>query len=269
MNLNDLAGRAADPQFISGIYNYCDRWCERCPFTQRCLNFAMQDEEAGAPSSDAHDIASGEFWDKLSDIFQQTIALIKESAREAGVDLASPELRAEALAHEHQVRRREAKNKALPRAAMAYVKGVDRWMESAAPAFREKGVELETEARLEVGDPHGDAAKLTDFIEVIRWYQSFIYVKLCRAVGSRAEEQIARDAALGAFPKDSDGTAKVVLVALERSIAAWAGLREMLPEQGDAVLDLLRQLARLRATTESMFPQARSFVRPGFDGAAI
>ena len=142
------------------------------------------------------------------------------------------------------------------------------WMEAAAPAFREKGVELETEARLEVGDPHGDAAKLTDFIEVIRWYQSFIYVKLCRATSSHAEEQIERDAALGAFPKDSDGTAKVALVAIDRSIAAWAGLREMLPEQDDAILDLLRQLARLRSATETMFPQARSFVRPGFDGSA-
>lgn len=263
MNLNDLAGRAADPRFISGIYNYCDRWCERCPFTQRCLNFAMQEEDAGVASSDAHDLASGEFWDKLSDIFQQTIELIKESAREAGVDLDSPERRAEVLSHERQVRQREAKNQTLPRAAMAYVKVVDRWMEAAAPAFREKGVELETEARLEVGDPHGAAAKLTDFIEVIRWYQSFIYVKLRRAVASQAEEQVERDAALGAFPKDSDGT--VVLVALERSIAAWAGLREMLPEQGDAVLDLLRQLAHLRGGTEASFPQARSFVRPGFD----
>ena len=268
MNLSDLAGRAADPRFISGIYNYCDRWCERCPFTQRCLNFAMQEEDAGVASSDAHDLASGEFWDKLSGIFQQTIELIKEAAHEAGVDLAAPELRAEALAHERQVRRREAKNQTLPRAAMVYLKAVDRWMNAAAPVFRDKGVELETEARLEVGDPHGDAAKLTDFIEVIRWYQSFIYVKLCRAVGSQAEEQIERDAALGAFPKDSDGTAKVALVAIDRSIAAWAGLREMLPEQDDAILDLLRQLARLRSATETMFPQARSFVRPGFDGSA-
>ncbi len=22
---------AEDPRFIQSIYNYCDRWCERCP----------------------------------------------------------------------------------------------------------------------------------------------------------------------------------------------------------------------------------------------
>lgn len=24
-------------RFITGIYNYCDYWCARCPFTQQCL----------------------------------------------------------------------------------------------------------------------------------------------------------------------------------------------------------------------------------------
>ena len=35
---------AQNPDFISGIYNYCDRWCERCAFTSRCMNFAMGEE---------------------------------------------------------------------------------------------------------------------------------------------------------------------------------------------------------------------------------
>jgi hypothetical protein len=26
--------------FIVGIFNYCDRWCERCEFTSRCRVFA-------------------------------------------------------------------------------------------------------------------------------------------------------------------------------------------------------------------------------------
>jgi hypothetical protein len=30
--------------FIPGVYNYCDRWCERCPFTGRCRVFADEAE---------------------------------------------------------------------------------------------------------------------------------------------------------------------------------------------------------------------------------
>ncbi len=33
--------------FIPGIYNYCDRWCERCPFTDRCMNYAMEKRRWG------------------------------------------------------------------------------------------------------------------------------------------------------------------------------------------------------------------------------
>ena len=28
--------------FIVGVYNYCDRWCERCPLTSRCRVFAEE-----------------------------------------------------------------------------------------------------------------------------------------------------------------------------------------------------------------------------------
>jgi len=44
--LRELARRR---DFISGIYNYCDRWCERCAFTHRCRVYATQkqfEEEA-------------------------------------------------------------------------------------------------------------------------------------------------------------------------------------------------------------------------------
>jgi hypothetical protein len=28
-------------RYIDFISAYCDRWCERCPFTERCSNFAV------------------------------------------------------------------------------------------------------------------------------------------------------------------------------------------------------------------------------------
>ena len=71
------------------------------------------------------------------------------------------------------------------------------------------------------------------------------------------------DEELKAMPKDSDGSAKIALIAMDRSISAWAGLRETLGD--DSVLDLLVQLTRLRRETEALFPNARRFVRPGFD----
>ena len=47
MDKEELLKRAKDPKYISGIYNYCDRWCERCQFTSRCLNCTLVEEQFG------------------------------------------------------------------------------------------------------------------------------------------------------------------------------------------------------------------------------
>jgi hypothetical protein len=126
--------------------------------------------------------------------------------------------------------------------------------------------ELKTLVELEIGDPKGEAEKLSDFTDVIRWYQHFIYVKLRRAISSRARKDLETDEELKAIFDDCDGSAKIALIAMDRSIAAWSGLREALGgDDADGILDLLAQLAKIRRETEKLFPQARSFVRPGFD----
>jgi len=80
--LKDMAG---SKQFIEGIYNYCDRWCERCSFTSRCLNYAMaEDEPEDAESRDARNQA---FWQKIGETFQVTLELLHEFAEEHGIDL--------------------------------------------------------------------------------------------------------------------------------------------------------------------------------------
>ncbi len=72
-------------------------------------------------------------------------------------------------------------------------------------------------------------------------------------------------AILDEFPKDSDGSAKVALIAMDRSIAAWGELHRHFPDAEDDILDLLAHLDRLRRHAEQEFPAARAFVRPGFD----
>jgi len=60
----DLKQSVKDPDCIPGIYNYCDRWCERCAFTSRCLTFKQSKEKFGDP--DTSDINNAAFWEKLS-----------------------------------------------------------------------------------------------------------------------------------------------------------------------------------------------------------
>jgi hypothetical protein len=60
MDTNELKRVTQNPNFITGIYNYCDRWCERCAFTSRCLNFEMGNEKFGDLKD--MDIKNKDYW---------------------------------------------------------------------------------------------------------------------------------------------------------------------------------------------------------------
>ncbi len=255
--MQDLAG---DPRFISGIYNYCDRWCERCPLTSRCLVFATeQQEDAEDPAS--RDINNRAFWTRLEKIFHEAQEMLDEMLKERGIELEPMDPETE----QKQARRHdEARNHPCAVDASKYAKAVKEWFEQAEPRFRERGEALESQHRMELpgADPAGDARHLEDAVEVIRWYQYQIAVKLMRAASS-AQREDEMDIALD--HSDADGSAKVALIGTDRSLAAWAEVLRQLPDEEDRILPLLAALSRLRCDVEAAFPNARAFIRPGFD----
>lgn len=260
MNKEDLKNLADNPDFIPGIYNYCDRWCERCPFTSRCMVFAMEEQQFDDPA--AHDLSSEAFWHAIGETLRVTLEMLQEIAEEQGIDLDSLDVEADM---EEQRRIEEvARDHECARAAAVYADMVDAWFDSAEDLFAEKEDELNLRIRLNLpgADPREEAASIEDAVEIIRWYQHQIEVKLLRALQGALEE---RPAILEGFPKDSDGSAKVALIAMDRSMAAWGELYRHFPEGQDDILDLLVHLDRLRRKTEQEFPAARAFVRPGFD----
>jgi len=257
---DDLKQLAANPKFIKSIYNYCDRWCERCPFTSRCLNFAMTEEKFADPET--RDINNEAFWQKLSETFQMTLDLLKETAEREGIDLDS--LDTEEVVEKERLNEEVVKNHKCCRAAREYGKMVDDWFDSARDLFEKEEDELNLEARFGITNvnPVGEEASLEEEVEVIRWYQHQIYVKLMRAIRGDLEEK-SED--FDEFSNDSDGSAKVALIAIDRSIAAWGEIHGHLPMLGNDVLNILVHLERLRRVVEKIFPDARAFIRPGFD----
>ena len=129
MNRDRLKKLAADKRFISGIYNYCDRWCERCPQTSRCLNFSISEEEFSDP--EARDIRNEAFWKKLSGVFQETLELLKESAKEWGIDLETLDYKDDL--DSMKAKDAAVKNHVLSRAAKRYSGWVEDWFKEFFP----------------------------------------------------------------------------------------------------------------------------------------
>jgi hypothetical protein len=261
MDKKDILKLAKDPRYISGIYNYCDRWCERCGFTSRCLTYAIEKEDFG--DRVICDLNNKAFWDKLQLILQQTREMIKELAMERGIDLNALDM--ESTDDEISNLLDEAKDHELSLSACYYSGIVDRWFESEYPLFEQRQNELNTMLELGISEaePYAQADEIIDAVEVIRWYQHQIYVKLMRAL--RGDELVDIQENDNTLQRDSVGSALVALIAIDRSIGAWGRLQEHFPEKTNSILDILLHLDRLRRKIEQAFPDARNFKRPGFD----
>jgi hypothetical protein len=247
MQRRSLTELASNPDLISGIYNYCDRWCERCPLTSRCLVYATEQMDHNGShngSIQTHDLRNEAFWHKLSSILLETQEMISEWASEAGVDLSYiPEEETNKRKHRRQL----VDNHPLTRAGKKYANSASDW-------FRNFD-------RTEQNEP---SEELEDAREVIQWYQYQIAVKIMRALSCRSDGW-EDEPEMADSPRDSDGSAKVALIGIDRSIAAWRWMQLSLPDRPESIVPLILQLERLRQRVEKAFPEARDFVRPGFD----
>jgi hypothetical protein len=289
---------ASSGNFIPGIYNYCDRWCERCPFTSRCLTYSMEQEQrrerpesdggGGGGGGDNPEAEDSAMLDTVSQNFKLALEMVKEDCQERGIDFDEIQKQAkEDVAKNREANRRRRKKRRvnpIVKAAQRYWKGVDKWFKDHRRTIHAKGDELISMLKMElpgqtVEQINTIARDLSDSIDVIRWYQYFISAKLYRAVGQdddeddpfedenpdEIEDPEVRKAVIEARDNDANGSAKIALIAIDKSIDAWTRIREHLPKAGDEIIDFLVQLDRLRKSAQKAFPHARAFVRPGFD----
>ena len=99
-----------------------------------------------------------------------------------------------------------------------------------------------------------------DAVEVIRWYSLFISIKIHRAHLPPLDvddEEIER--------YDKNGSARIAMIGISRSIEAFSVLYNYFPELEDDILNFLADLTRIEKIMKKSFPDAMNFIRPGFD----
>ena len=125
---------------------------------------------------------------------------------------------------------------------------------------------LKTEITLGVHS-HDGAKKETVLIKeglaVIQWYSTFIHIKLMRALMGKFDDDGWEDH--HGLQRDFDGSAKIAMIAIERSMQAWLELFQILPDREDDFLKILSLLEKLKTLIRKEFPLAEAFIRPGFD----
>ncbi|MDZ7878884.1 MAG: hypothetical protein U5L45_14480 [Saprospiraceae bacterium] len=250
-------------KLITGIHNYCDNWCERCPFTSRCavglVEYELTDEQKH--------LNNEAFWRNLSNNFAKTLNLLQEEAGRKGLDLKPPtDEELQEFEKKHIETRDIIQQKPLIKTSEQYMTATDTWIEAHQRAFENKGFEFVQQVKMGLRTETellNQSILFGESIEVLQWYSHLIKVKFIRAFHGQIENDSWEEQ--HGFPKDSDGSAKVALIGAERSLAAWVKLATIMPELLDSMLPMMGSLQKIIRLGDAAFPNARLFVRAGFD----
>ena len=225
-----------DEPFISGIHIYCDRWCERCPFTDRCRVFAKEQE---SPDDHYYDMES--VIRTVSASLAEAKQMLIEKAEELGIDPFS-------ISDEEfdEIRCREKE----------FVEG-DELSQLGERYWRSAKEILD-------GDFPQEDESLANALSVLSWYLFFIPVEIKCGLQGLLDEEGFEDRNQKSDPQGyANGKVKVSLIAVDRSLLAWNQLAEAGYEELARPVSELLESIRIRL--ENRFPLARDFVRPGFD----
>jgi hypothetical protein len=216
--------------FIVGIFNYCDRWCERCPLTTRCRVFTtlaeMDFEEGNGPLTEPRIVRERRrLEERMIEMHSDFEALGKAGLPKPGTRIGQlpPDLEPSAGPDPEVVANGHTLRKKMQRLRM-----------SASPSVRLA-------------------------IETITYFSLFVPMKMMRAFA-----QVAHNGP-GDQQSDANGSGKAALLGLERMERAWQTLIATHHYSAQEAAPFLAEIGRMQRNLNRALPNVRSFIRPGFD----
>jgi hypothetical protein len=257
MSRDDSAGAVGKPKrpkFIPGVYNYCDRWCERCRCQNRCRLYRDTQRmervmDGQLDEADLEALQSDEEFEQEDEVAvsprerAEFLALVSEANVEP-----SPEETARIEAA-YERRRRDQADHPLSLESKDYADSTRRLIGVLDPLLRASGDPIALES-----------------LETISRFPLFIAVKTHRAVAGLLPlcEELGDDDEFR--QSDANGCAKLVRLVIAESREAWRVLAQLPSVAIDGVpAAMMSRLDALDAHLAAAFPQAMAFVRPGFD----
>ena len=229
--------------YIDFISAYCDSWCERCAFTERCSHFAVTSALAMCDGNfeAALELAIG----RAQDPGRKAQKTLRERMAETLSDYEEPSTtELEDIGREMDVRDRRVQQHPIAEASLDYSVAGRRWFEE------HRGCDAPADVTVR------------EALETLQRDLFFIHVKIMRALDRKDEdpEGVFWESSV---QNDWNGSAKVALISIVRSDRAWRHIATVL---GDAAAMVLADsLVSLRGALNAEFPRAMEFRRPGFD----
>ncbi|MHC4716330.1 MAG: hypothetical protein ACYS5V_05120 [Planctomycetota bacterium] len=252
----------SNSDFIDGIYNYCDRWCERCEYTGRCR--VHHDSERSARrlrrkgrDPDSLDAAMGE----MGRSFKKVHRLLARTAKAHGVNL--DELADRADTSEEEDAHQAARDHPIARDAGDYTDACARLLQKLHDAFNDSADDARHRARfMDVADEAEHLLEIREAVEVLGWDHMLITVKICRAIRSQMDAQREDLDWAEVSLHDAAGSAHVARRCLERSKAALLTIYEWDEQFRDDAIGLLAQAEKIQTGLAEQIPDCVTFTWP-------
>lgn len=255
---------------IPGIYNYCDRWCERCNFTSKCLLFTNESKitthqilnDGEFPDLDkvfdfpSRDNEEDDYdFDNLEDDFE--FGDDEEDEDPFFNDL--PDFDDGEYEEETDQRISDLNENVL--VALA-----DEYFRSSNSLIKKVNEKYKLHSIIEENENDEFILQLYENFRIIEWYHMFIMVKIRRALSDKWSYDKEVDIDMKEIDAyDMNGTAKIAIIGIENSIKALNKLLDIATEFKNKITNILITAGRLLNETEIEFPGCKTFVRPGLD----
>lgn len=248
--------------FIPGIYNYCDRWCEKCSQQSRCVSYVIGKKLDECDSLELFRKGrkkSKSLWNTLKRLFDSTLEVLDQVADERGISVAEifeaehingglweeAYIRPEAGTREFCLVERTD----IVMLGLLYEKMGDECMNRILQTFTDEE---------SVGGSEWDNAwdQVTWDLNLVKSkIRQALYRKYCS--GKKRQEE------------ECNGLAKMALILIDRDLKAWPTVGYYYPECLKETEELMGILGQLKVDVEREFPEARAFLRPGFDKPVV
>jgi hypothetical protein len=241
--------KSNEENFIPSIFNYCDRWCERCEYTERCRLYSMEIERKEEPDYNEENIDLAK---ELHKSFVETFKMIDEYAEKFGIDLSQVE----------EVERKEPEPTPLTFLAAKYFKDASAYLKNLREEIKANGVENAVLSAIVPKNPGmKKLLEVVECFEIIQWYHTMIPVKIERANSSKQEETDDEDD--DDFTQyDMNGSAFVAYKSILKSMNAMGVIHGWTENLKEETLNLIIDAGRIKTLIEKEFPGALTFVWP-------
>jgi hypothetical protein len=244
-------------KYIAGIYNYCDTYCQRCRFAERChiANEALDDtlEEV----TDESVLSSTQkTMDEILEFSQEMMANIAESMGISIEELMSK------IDGKDDASLIEPSSHPVYAIAMELSNMINEQIETESLQNNQAHIGtilfMIREGLLSKTMKRADYEQTRYHLESILWYFSAFSAKVERALEGLADSEEDEDP----IQNDANGSAKAAMHMIEQLVEALIYIQKRHHVQLKQIIDKAEELSNHIAT---LFPNYAKFIRPGFD----